>query len=156
MNALLCNTRISTERAPCQRSQVRNELKLWNKFELDELTAVKDSFKLTPSLMLSIGPSLEDNVNIGLTMVEPLAQPFTFDGVWYMFYSVDDFLCKCLVHMHILIEPMLLLFKCKLYSFLLQINNQKEQITKLQSKLDNLTNAVADRKPVWIHSIRKL
>ncbi|CAH3159735.1 unnamed protein product, partial [Porites evermanni] len=26
------------------------------------------------------------------------------------------------------------------------INNQKEQITKLQSKLDNLTNAVADMK----------
>ena len=48
--------------------------------------------------------------------------------------------------MHILIEPMLLLFKCELYSFLLQINNQKEQITKLQSKLDNLTNAVADMK----------
>ena len=58
-----------------------NELKLWNKLELDELTAVKDSFKLTPTLMLSICPSLEDNVNIGLTMVEPLAQPFTCDGV---------------------------------------------------------------------------
>ena len=41
---------------------------------------------------------------------------------------------------------MLLLFKCKRYSFLLQINNQKEQITKLQSKLANLTNAVADMK----------
>ena len=66
---------------PCHRSQVLNELKLWNKLELGELTAVKDSFKLTPILMLSIGPSLENNVNIGLTMVEPLAQPFTFDGV---------------------------------------------------------------------------
>ena len=66
--------------------------------------------------------------------------------VWYTFYSVKDFLCKCLVYMHILIGPMLLLFKCKLYSFLLQINNKKEQITKLQSKLDNLTNAVADMK----------
>lgn len=81
MDALLCNTRISTVRAPCQRSQVLNELKLWNKLELDELTAVKDSFKLTPTQMLSIGPSLEDNINIGQTMVEPLAQPFTFDGV---------------------------------------------------------------------------
>ena len=48
--------------------------------------------------------------------------------------------------MHILIEPMLLLFKFKLYSFLLQINNQKEQITTLQSKMDNLTNAVAEMK----------
>ena len=72
MSALLCNTRISTERAPCQRSQVLNELKLWNKLELDELTAVKDSFKLTPTQMLSICPSLEDNVNTGVTMVEPL------------------------------------------------------------------------------------
>lgn len=84
------------------------------------LTAVKDSFKLTPTQMLSIGPSLEDNVNTGLTMVEPLAQPFTFDGVRhvrYTFYSVDDFLCKCLVYMHILIEPTLLLFKCTLYTF---------------------------------------
>ena len=34
---------------PCQRSQVLNEFKLWNKLELDELTAVKDSFKLTPT-----------------------------------------------------------------------------------------------------------
>lgn len=48
--------------------------------------------------------------------------------------------------MHIFIEPMLLLLKCTFYSFLLQINNQTEQITKLQSKLDNLTNAVADMK----------
>lgn len=81
MDALLCNTRISTVRAPCQRSQVLNELKLWNKLQLDELTAVKDSFKLIPTQMLSIVPSLEYNVNIGLTMVGPLAQPFTFDGV---------------------------------------------------------------------------
>ena len=90
------------------------------------LTAVKDSFKLTPTQMLSIGPSLEDNVNTGLTMVEPLAQPFTFDGVRHVsssaafgirFYSVDDFLCECLVYMHMLIEPTLLLFKCTLYTF---------------------------------------
>ena len=88
MIALLCNTRISTERAPCQRSLVLNELKLWNKLELDELTAVKDSFKLTPTQMLSIYPSLEDNVNTGVTMVEPLAQPFTFDGVRHVPSSV--------------------------------------------------------------------
>ena len=30
---------------PCQRSQVLNELKLWNKLELDELTAVKGQFQ---------------------------------------------------------------------------------------------------------------
>jgi len=41
---------------PCQRSQVLNELKPWNKLELDELTSVKDSFKLTPTQMLFIGP----------------------------------------------------------------------------------------------------
>lgn len=81
MNTLLCNTRVSTERAPCQQSQVLNELKLENKLQLDELTAKVGSFKLTPTQMLSIGLSLEDNFNTGLTMVEPLAQPFTFDGV---------------------------------------------------------------------------
>ena len=87
---------------PCQRSQVLNELKLWNKLELDELTAVKDSFKLTPTPMLSICPSLEDNVNTGVTMVEPLHNHYVRwrsprsikRRVWYTFYSVDDFLCK--------------------------------------------------------------